>query len=59
MELKGSTITIDMLADLSLNDVFAIRTDNESLNSFLFKPIFNAFNIFLKGFFVVYIISCH
>ncbi|MDA9044479.1 DNA-directed RNA polymerase subunit beta [Gammaproteobacteria bacterium] len=45
---KGSTITIDMLADLSLNDVFAIRTDNESLNSSI-EQTEKTFKKYIKG----------
>ena len=45
---KGSTITIDMLADLTLNDVFAIRTDDETLNSAI-EQTEKTFKKYIKG----------
>ena len=45
---KGSTITIDMLSELSLNDVFAIRTDDETLNSAI-EQTEKTFKKYIKG----------
>ena len=45
---KGSTITIDMLDDLTLNDVFAIRTDDETLNSAI-EQTEKTFKKYIKG----------
>ena len=45
---KGSTITIDMLSELSLNDVFAIRTDDETLNSAIDQTE-KTFKKYIKG----------
>ena len=45
---KGSTITTDMLSELSLNDVFAIRTDDETLNSAI-EQTEKTFKKYIKG----------
>ena len=45
---KGSTITVDMLSELSLNDVFAIRTDDETLNSAI-EQTEKTFKKYIKG----------
>ena len=45
---KGSTITIDMLSELSLNDVFAIRTDDETVNSAI-EQTEKTFKKYIKG----------
>ena len=45
---KGSTITIDMLSELSLNDVFAIRTDDETLNTAI-EQTEKTFKKYIKG----------
>jgi len=45
---KGSTITVDMLSELSLNDVFAIRTDDETVNSAI-EQTEKTFKKYIKG----------
>jgi len=45
---KGTTISLDMISELSLNDIFSIRTDSEALNSTI-EQTEKTFKKYIKG----------